>query len=71
MSDAAYLKNVLEIYYEFPPVFTKNKTRWGDNWSEKYYPTPEPLYTSLEHEYLEIFDREAYSYTWLCYAKIK
>ncbi len=69
--DAKYLKDVLEIYYEFPPVFTKNITRWGDNWSEEFYPSPKPLFKSIEHDYLNLFYQEAIHYTWICYAKAK
>ena len=69
--DASYLKRVLEIYYEFPPVFIKKKTRWGDNWDGEIYPTPLPLYEEVEHDYLRVFREEADSYTWLCYAKIR
>jgi len=71
IEDAHYLKNVLDIYYEFPPVFKKEKTRWDDDWNENTYPTPLPLYTSIEHDALKIFDKEAVFYTWICYAKVK
>ncbi len=69
--DSDYLKNVLNIYYEFPPVFKKNKTRWGDDWEQNYYPTPQPLYDKVEHDYLKIFEDEAIFYTWICYARLK
>lgn len=70
-SDSNYLKDILDIYYEFPPVFKKEKTRWGDNWDEKYYPTPEPLYDKTGHDYLKVFEEEAIFYTWICYANLK
>lgn len=69
--DARYLKNVLEIYYEFPPVFKNDVTRWGDAWDETNYPTPDPLFTKLEQEYLRIFQEEATQYTWICLATLK
>ena len=69
--DAEYLKNNLEIYYEFPPIFKSELTRWGDSWDQENYPTPEPLLLSLEKDYQQIFKDEAVYYTWMCYAKIK
>jgi len=69
--DSDFLKNVLKIYYEFPPVFKKEKTRWLDNWNEEDYPTPEPLFEKPEQDYLNVFEKDATSYTWICYAKLK
>lgn len=66
-----YLKSILEIYYEFPPVFKKKFTRWLDLWNDNDYPTPIPLYTQIEENYLKIFEQEAIDYTWICFAKIK
>ena len=69
--DAEYLNNTLGIYYEFPPVFTKEQTRWGDNWNDNDYPTPAPLFKEIEYDYLNLFNQEAIYYTWICYAKLK
>jgi hypothetical protein len=69
--DAERLRNMLDIYYEFPPVYKKDKTRWGDDWEEENYPTPAPLYRAPVLEDLQVFSEEADSYTWICYAKIK
>lgn len=69
--DSRILQKNLEIYYEFPPVIKSNKTRWGDDWTDELYPTPEPLLaspTNLEHK---IFVDEAAFYTWICYTKLK
>ena len=41
--DGDYLKRVLEVYFEFPPIVRTKKTRWGDNWKENY-PTPPSLF---------------------------
>ncbi len=70
-ADAEYLKNNLEIYHEFPPIFQDEFTRWGDPWDRDNYPTPEPLLQSVEEDYQQIFKDEAASYTWMCYAKLK
>jgi len=69
--DSDYLQQLLDVYYEFPPVFKKDKTRWGLKWDEENYSTPDPLYTEIEKEYLKIFENEATDYNWICYAKIK
>ena len=42
LEDAEYLREVLEIYFEMPPIIRLDKTRWGDEWGEKY-PTPPSL----------------------------
>ena len=69
--DAEYLKKNLEIYYEFPPIFQDEFTRWGDPWHQDNYPTPEPLLQSMEEDYQQIFKDEAAYYTWMCYVKLK
>ncbi len=69
--DMEYLKKVLDIYYEFPPVFQAEKTRWGTPWDCEHYYTPEPLFENLENEDLKIFREEAPFYTWICYARLK
>ena len=69
--DAEYLKNNLEIYHEFPPIFQGEFTRWGDPWDRDNYPTPEPLLKAVEENYHQIFKDEAAHYTWMCYVKLK
>jgi hypothetical protein len=69
--DAEYLKNNLEIYHEFPPIFQGEFTRWGDPWDQDNYPTPEPLLQSVEEDYHQTFKDEAAYYTWMCYVKLK
>ena len=69
--DDAYLKDALKVYYEFPPVFVKDTTRWGDAWNEEHYPTPSPLFTNVDSDHLKLFYEEAKFYTWICYAAVK
>ncbi len=69
--DADYLKDVLKVYYEFPPVLKSERTRWGDKWDDKKYPTPEPLYKNVENEYLQVYFDELIHYTWICYVELK
>jgi hypothetical protein len=69
--DAKYLMQNLEVYYEFPPVFRVEQTRWGDIWDNDNYPTSEPLLTTVDRKYQQIFLDEAKFYTWMCYLKLK
>lgn len=69
--DAEFLKEVLEVYYEFPPVVKKDKTWWGDNWDEENYPTPPPLFNNITADYIKIFEQEATYNTWICLAKLR
>jgi len=53
----------LKEYVEFPPVFRLKETRWNTVWDG-----PEPILTEVDET--NEFYTEAYSYTWICYAKI-
>lgn len=67
--DSKWLKSNLDIYYEFPPIFSFEKTRWGEL-AEKY-PTQPPLLNLIENEYQKIFYDERLTYTYICYSKFK
>ena len=69
-NDSNFLLNILETYYEFPPLVKKNITRWGDEWNENNYPTEKPIINDSSQAPL-FFVNEAQYYTWICYAKIK
>ncbi len=69
--DAGLLQKNLDVYYEFPPVFKTPQTRWGDDWDETAYPTPEPILKQAIKPAHDVFLDEAKSYTWVCYAKLK
>ncbi len=69
-TDAVLLERNLETYYEFPPVFRTDKTRWEDDWENENYPTPEPVLKNDESGKYKVFLEEAGSYTWICYAKL-
>lgn len=68
-NDNKWLKNNLETYYEFPPIFSYEKTRWGED--AELYPTHLPLLVIVEEPYQQIFFDERLTYTWICYAKLK
>lgn len=65
-----YLKQNLQTYYEFPPLFKSELTRWGDKWNEKNYPTKDPIFKDVTKPNLAIFKQEAINYTWMCYVKL-
>ena len=69
--DADYLRSALRVYYEFPPVFQTRKTRWGDAWTDKAYPTPRALCKRVWAPYLQVYLDEAMHYTWMCYGELK
>lgn len=65
-----YLRQNLKVYQELPPIFKPMMTRGGTPWPHKDYPTPEPLLTSVEEEWQQIFLDEAMYYTWMCYVEL-
>ena len=69
--DAKYLRENLQIYFEFPPVLKVAETRFGVPWDEQNCPTSKPLLDSVERDYQRMFLEDAKSYTWLCYARLK
>ena len=69
--DKAELENMLSVYYEFPPIFKLENTRWKDRWEEPNYPTPNPLLVECKKDYEKIYLEEANDYTWICYVEIK
>jgi hypothetical protein len=67
-----FLKKHIEVYCEFPPVFKRDKTRWGDNWDDKNYPTEHPIFNQLKNnEKYKLFYDDALGYTWIAYVKLK
>lgn len=68
--DAKVLRKWLEVYYEFPPIFKREVTRWGDSWNEEDYPSPPPILDSSEKEQFNTFFQEAAFYTWICYIRL-
>ena len=69
--DSRMLQKHLDIYYEFPPVVKSTKTRWGDEWEDLSYPTPDPLLVQSDKSTRNLFAAEAVFYTWICYVKLK
>ena len=64
------IEKLIEIYFEFPPIFKKKFTRWGDNWDEVNYPTPKPLLSDEQKEQYSDAYKDSGNYTWMCYLKL-
>ena len=61
------IKN-LNLYYEFPPLFKEDLTRWGDQWNPDNYPTKPPIFDNdVKHN----LRKEALDYTWICLIELK
>lgn len=69
-AEAKALRKRLAVYHEFPPIFKKERTRWGDLWSQDIYPTPTPLLDESAKERYPLFYTEAIYYTWICYVRL-
>jgi len=69
--DAKYLRQNLDVYYELPPVFKADRTRFGTPWDDENYPTAEPLLHAVEKDYQRQFKDEAAWYTCMCYVRLK
>jgi hypothetical protein len=64
-----WVQNHVKIYYEFPPLFQTELTRWGVKWEAPTFLGPEPL-LSRPDPTTQIFFDEAQSYTWICYVQL-
>jgi hypothetical protein len=62
------LQEKLDVYYEFPPLFVENLTRWGDEWDFNVYPTKSPIFNYEKQDSLKA---EANSYNWMAYVDLK
>jgi len=60
---STYLHNIVETYQEFPPIFSEEKNRWGDDWN--HYGTDAPLLEKSEQAFHEIDLEETTDYTWV------
>ena len=66
-----YVKKNILTYTTFPPLCKNALTRWGDEWSDKDYPTPPTLLPADVLKNHPIIQEEAYGYTWICYVQLK
>lgn len=69
IEDKNNFKDNVDYYFEFPPLWLEEKTRWGDNWND-LFKTPSPIFSKLPEELLQ-FQNEMNTYTWMCYINLK
>ncbi len=71
--DSKYIREHIKIYYEFPPLFIKEYTRWNTKWN--LYPTKQPIFNEINNELItkkyNIFHEDATDYTWISYVELK
>ena len=70
-----WLNQNIEIYYEFPPIYSGVDSARGFGWAkitrEKYINiTPEPLLVTHKNKF-DVFYKDRSGYTWICYIKLK
>lgn len=68
-ADVKTFNSILETYFEFPPIYKSEYTRWGDKWDETYE-TPNPILEEITDN-VKDFQSEFKDYTWICYLKLK
>lgn len=83
--DADFLYDVVNIYYEFPPVIPNRKndyvpfyvcestviTQKCFSWNYYKHETPVSLYDHATEDYLRIFEDQAHNYNWYSYIQLK
>lgn len=72
--DAEFLKSILSIYYEFPPVAKNTLSHPRNQWSEIKEYTKPSLFDEDEiekNDWLKIYQNEAFNYTWMCFIMLK
>jgi hypothetical protein len=59
----------VKIYEEMPPICKPTNTRWGDEWEESKYPTPDPVFNKYD-EMEDWVKEESQDYTWICFMEL-
>ena len=54
--------SLIKSYWEFPPIYLPEKTRWGDEYSN--YNTKKPIFDAITEEIEEFGNYD--NYTWIC-----
>jgi len=68
--DRNYAEKQIAVYAEFPPLYIPSQTRWGDEWENMKYPTPVPIFSSVQTIPDDHIVQEASAYTWICYVRL-
>ncbi|MEK6880684.1 MAG: hypothetical protein AABY22_13790, partial [Nanoarchaeota archaeon] len=66
--EIAFLTQNIKTYYEFPPIYVSEFTRWNTPWIN--YSTAKPLFNELPVENTILYN-EMKDYTWICYVELK
>ena len=69
--DFKILEKNIDIYYEFPPIFSNFQNRWGDSLSEDPYKIEKPLLQESFKNDFNLSEIELNSYNSLTYIKLK
>lgn len=64
-----WLKKVLNVYYEMPPIFDIPQNRWGLPWDT--YPSNPPLLKEINEDFHELYYNDMSQYTWINYMELK
>ncbi|MGI0495771.1 hypothetical protein, partial [Limnospira platensis] len=72
--EAIILREIIEVYYEFPPIAPNISSNPRCQWSQIKDYTKPPLLTEEEiifNDFLKPYEDEAFAYTWICYIRLK
>lgn len=64
-----WLKTVVDVYYEMPPIFDLPKNRWDLPWG--IYGSNEPLLKNVSEHYHQTYYDDMIQYTWINYLELK
>ena len=64
-----WLKTVIDVYYEMPPIFDLQENRWGLPWD--VYGSNEPLLQKVSEHYHQTYYDDMSQYTWINYLELK
>ena len=70
-TDFKILEKNIDIYYEFPPIFSNSQNRWGDNLNEDFYKIEKKLLQESHKNDFNLSEIELNSYNSLTYIKLK
>lgn len=69
IEDTEFLKEHINIYYEFPPLFSDDTNRWNEPWDT--HETKNPILSISDKDIYPILHKERFDYTWICYVNLK
>lgn len=69
VSSSDWLKTVIDVYYEMPPIFEPKTSRWETPWNT--YRSNEPLLQNVSEHYHQTYYDDMSQYTWINYVELK